>query len=943
MLAQATQLYEEDKFSEALDVAEKIYNLDATWLDNLLILASAHTQLRNHSESIFYNQQAIRVDPTFAEGYSNLGNTLKELGDINGAVHAYLKAIKLKPRFADAYNNLACAYAQLGRIDQAIETYRMALVVDPSLVEAHSNLGNMLKVKGNYQDAKKAYLEAIRIRPSHAISWSNLGGIFKEERDLKTAIEYYREAIRLMPQFADAYSNLGGVLKESGMIGEAKEAFKEAIRLRPDFAVAHGNLGNCYFDEGAVDTAIRSYKHAIQLEPNFPDAYNNLGNALRNKGDLDQAVACYRTALRLKADHPHAYNNLGNTLKDKGLVKEAMHCYATACRLMSNFPEAQNNLGALLKEQGKQRIAIAHFEEAIASDPNFAEALCNMGCCYKDLFEMEKAIQCFTSAIEKRPNFSDAYFCLGGCFHEVGRLVEAVKCYEKALELRPAFTSAFVRLLDAKSSIVDWTDRETELKRFREIIVQELHRDCHRLPCVEPFKAMTIPGFHPEQLRQLAEKHAKFGVRSSVAIVEGYRFRFRAKKPLSRLRIGYVSSDFGNHPVGRSMLGTISEHDRSSVEIFCYALRPDDMSHWRREFESNAEHFIDVSSESCFEIARRIHKDDIHVLVNLNGYTKGARNEIFALRPAPVQCQYLGFFGTMGANFVDYILADDVTCPTEHESHFTEKIVQLPSPFLVTDHKESFSSCREEGDAKFEDGDAFKESDNDSKKNQKERPTRVDVGLPEDKFVICCFAQHAKIDPAVFSCWCRVLKACPNTTLWLLAWTEQGRENLFKAAETHHVSRDRIVFSDVLPRKDHMQRCYLADLYVDTITCNSTNTLCDALWNGVPAVTVLGSTMSSRTSATVLRSMGLEKNVLSSIAEYEEKIVECAGNIEATWKMRDGIRARRNTLGLFDATAAARKLEKAYKLMWRKHEWGEEPSHIAFDAPSKSGATKAGD
>lgn len=936
MLAQARKLYEENKFRDAIDIADKIYNLDATWLDNLLILASAHMQLSNISEAIFYNQQAIRVDPNFGEAYSNLGNALKELGDVEGAIQAYSKSIKLKPKFADAYNNLACSYAQLGRIDQAIETYRMALVIDPSLADAHSNLGNMLKVKGKFTEAKKAYLEAIRLRPDFAIAWSNLGGIFKEENDLKTSVAYYKEALRLMPEFADAYSNLGGVLKESGMIEEAKKAFREAIRLRPDFAVAHGNLGNCLFEEGDLDGAMRSYRHALQLEPNYPDAYNNLGNAHREKGELDEAVACYRTTLRLKIDHPHAYNNLGNTLKDKGLVKEAMHCYATACRLMSRFPEAQNNLGSLLKEQGKRRVALAHYKEAIAADPKFAEAYCNMGSCHKDLHEIEEAIKCFTTAINIRPDFADAYYCLGGCFHGASRIRDAILCYEKALELRPEFPSAFARLHDARLRVADWTSRQESEERLREILLKQLHIDSHSLPCIEPFNAI-VQGVSPEQALPLAAKHAKFGVRSSIAIVEGHRFRFRAKKPSARLRVGYVSSDFGNHPVGRALLHTLKAHDRSAIEVFCYALRPDDMSKWRREYEQAVEHFVDVSSDTALNVARRIHGDCVNVLINLNGFTEGAMNEVFALRPAPVQAQYLGYPGTMGADFIDYVVGDEVVCPLTNADHFSEKIIHVSTPYLVTDHKHSFASLHESPGGTSGKEETKSTGEHGSKMPAQTRLTRGDVGLADDRFVFCCFAQHQKICPDVFTAWCRVLSTCPNTTLWLLAWTKEGKENLYKEAERRKISRDRIVFSDVLPRAEHMKRCHLADVYVDTLKFNSVNTICDMLWSGTPAITVLGKSMASRTAASALRSLDLDDCVLDSLATYEEKIVQLAGDMNAAFRMRKGIRTRVRSSALFDTKASAKKLEKAYRLMWRKHEWGKSPSHVT----SHSGASKA--
>lgn len=339
MMHKAQLLYNAGSYTDALSCCEKVYESDAHRTDNLLLLGAIHFQLRNFSESIFYNQQCIRVDANFAEAYSNLGNALKELGDLKGATKFYLKvpagwsvffvlicalhtirlrvlvqAVTLKPRFSDGYNNLASAYMLQGQTQQAMETYQMALVLNPDLVDAHTNLGNLYKATGDMEAAKHCYLEAIRIKPEFPIAWNNLAGIFKEEGQLTTSVAYYREALRLCPEFADAHSNLGNALKEQHMIQDAIACYQAAIKLRPDFAIAHGNLGSCYYDLGDYSSAIKAFNYAIQLEPNFPDAYNNLGNALKEEARLDDAINAYRSALHLKPDHPHAYNNLGERL-----------------------------------------------------------------------------------------------------------------------------------------------------------------------------------------------------------------------------------------------------------------------------------------------------------------------------------------------------------------------------------------------------------------------------------------------------------------------------------------------------------------------------------------------------------------------------------------------------------------------------------------------------
>jgi protein O-GlcNAc transferase len=904
MLAQSISSYSQAKFLEAESIATQIYQVDACWLDNLLLLSAIHFQLRNFSEALFYSQQALRVDPDFAEAFSNLGNALKELGDLEGAVQAYQKAIKLKPRYSDPYNNLATTYAQQGRIEDAVETYKMALLLNPSLVDAHSNLGNLYKAQGRFEEAKKSYLEAVRISPQFAIAWSNLGGIFKEEHNFKSAVSYYEEAIRIDPAFADAHSNLGCALREMGKIAEAKKALGRAIAIRPDFAIAHGNLASCFFAEGDLDEAIRKYKYAIQLEPNYPDAYNNLGNALRAASMLDEAIDSYRTALKLKLDHPHAYNNLGNALKEKGMVKEAVHCYTTACRLKPRFPEAQNNLGSLLKEQGKLRQAIAHFQEAVSIDPRFAEAYSNMGNAYKELGEVEEAIRCYTTAIKLKPDLAHAYCNLASAFRDTGRFQDAVTCYEKTLELAPDYSLAFVNLCFARASVCKWDTREEDVKKLLALVREEVEKE-NCLPAMQPYFALVFQ-MSLEVVQELARKYAKH-VRHSVSLMAMPTVHhFKPKKAHERLRVGYVASQFGNHPVAQAMASVFSLHDRLRFEVFCYSLGADDDSSGRRELEERVEHFKDLSEMTYFESARLIRSDHIHILVNLDGYMHGGGNQVFAMRPAPVQVSYMGYHATLGADYIDYLLADKVACPLELAEFYDEKIVHLPNTFVVADHKQSARSVL----------------------NQEGCATRADFGLPEAKVVYCCFSQHHKIDPPTFRTWMAILKRVPNSMLWLLHFPADTRENLVREAEALGVKASKLHFTELIPKKKHLERAALADVFLDTPAVNAFTTAADMLWAGTPIVTMTGQSMASRVCASMLHAAGLDDLVCTDLPDYEDKAVELGSNLEALWALRKKLETSRDSSPLFDTRRTVRALEKAMSAMWNKQEWGSPVDHI---------------
>lgn len=924
LLTLARQYYKLGRYGDARNVCEQVYQTDAYRTDNLLILGALHFQLRNFSEAIFYNQQAIRVDPHLAEAFGNLGNALKELGDLDGAVQFYLKAIKLKPRFCDAYNNLASSYMQQGRTKEAQETFQMALILNPELVEAHSNLGNLFKAQGKLEDAKRSFLEAIRIRPDFAIAWSNLAGIFKDQGDLETSVAYYEEALRLSPDFADAWSNMGNALKEMGpsRLEEAERAFKQAIKLRPDFAIAHGNLGSCAYDRGDIKYAIRQYKHALQLEPNFPDTHNNLANALREENRLDEAIGHYRAALRLKPDHPHAYNNLGNALKDKGLIKEAIHCYMTACRLMPRFAAAHSNLGSVLKEQGKLQQAVAHYQQAIDIDPMFAGAYSNLGNAYKDLGRLEEAIKCFTTSIRLKPDFADAYSNLAGAYRDSYRVDDAITCYRKALSLRPEFPDAFVALVYSLVHICDWRGRSAHLAKVEEILDKQLQAP-GSTPSMQPFYGLMCENLAPEKERELARRYADRAKRN-ITLLQMPAFRFRARKATEPLHVGYVSSNFGNHTIGHMLQSAVGMHNPSSFKVTCYSLCEDDLSEQHRRFRHIAQHFKDVSQMGPGDAAKLIYADRVHVLVDLNGYSSGSCLEIFALRPAPIQISALGYPGTLGADYIQYKLADPVAVPRESSTRerFIENMLYMPHSFVVSDHKQTADHVL--------DKDAC--------------PTRAVFGIPEDKFVFACFNQLFKIDPEIFACWMRIMKRIAGSVLWLLRFPGLGEANIRAEAKAHGIDPSRIYFSDVLPRQEHLLRVYLADICLDTPLYNGCASSCDVLWSGTPMISLATEGLCSRTGASVLAAAGVPELAVSTLDQYEELAVKLAKDTSGLWDLRQKLENLRHNSPLFDTERWVRDFEQCLEMAWGRYERGEDPTDlIVASEEAKTVSSPVGD
>ncbi|KAG2726328.1 hypothetical protein I3843_01G103100 [Carya illinoinensis] len=897
LMALAHQMYKAGNFKQALEHSNAVYERNPQRTDNLLLLGAIHYQLHDFDMCIAKNEEALRLDPGFAECYGNMANAWKEKGNIDFAIRYYLIAIELRPNFADAWSNLASAYMRKGRFNEAAQCCRQALALNPRLVDAHSNLGNLMKAQGLVQEAYNCYVEALRIQPNFAIAWSNLAGLFMEAGDLNKALQYYKEALKLKPTFSDAYLNLGNVYKALGMPQEAIGCYQRALQVRPDYVVAYGNLASLYYEQGNLELAIFHYKRAISLDSEFLEAYNNLGNALKDSGRVEEAIQCYHQCLTLQVNHPQALTNLGNIYMEWNMLSAAASCYKATLSVTTGLSAPFNNLAIIYKQQGNYADAISCYNEVLRIDPLAADGLVNRGNTYKEIGRVNEAIHDYGRAISIRPTMAEAHANLASAYKDSGLVEAAIRSYKQALILRPEFPEATCNLLHTLQCVCDWEDRESKFIEVEGILRKQIKMSV--IPSVQPFHAIAYP-IDPILALEISRKYA---AHCSI-IASRYSlppFNHPAPVPIKkegrigRLRVGYVSSDFGNHPLSHLMGSVFGMHDRENVEVFCYALSPNDGTEWRQRIQSEAEHFIDVSSMSSDMIARLINEDKIQILVNLNGYTKGARNEIFAMQPAPIQISYMGFPGTTGASYIHYLVTDEFVSPSCFSHIYSEKLVHLPHCYFVNDYKQK--NC-----------DVL---------DPKCQPKRSDYGLPEDKFIFACFNQLYKMDPDIFNTWCNILKRVPNSALWLLRFPAAGEHKLRTYASQRGVQLDQIIFTDVAMKNEHIRRSSLADLFLDTPLCNAHTTGTDILWAGLPMVTLPLEKMATRVAGSLCLATGVgEDMIVSSMKEYEERAVSLALNRSKLQDLTNRLKAVRLTCPLFDTARWVRNLERAYFKMW---------------------------
>jgi protein O-GlcNAc transferase len=512
----------------------------------------------------------------------------------------------------------------------------------------------------------------------------------------------------------------------------------------------------------------------------------------------------------------------------------------------------------------------------------------------------EEAIESLRRAAKADPGHAGTHVRLGGLLVSSHQFGAAGKAFARVLEIDPGHEEARAGLAACRAQLCDWREREAEIAAVRAAVARRL---AHGQPSpLSPSPAMVLGLPAAEQLaiaRDTAERLAK-GVAKTAADPPPWS----AARQGGRLRLGYLSSDFRDNALAHLTRRLYGLHDRGRFEVFCYSLGPDDGSEYRRGIAADCDVFVDLAAAAPAAAARRIREDGIGILVDLTGFAAGSRPEILALRPAPVQAVYL-YPGTLGGVFTDYFLGDPVITPLEHQPFFGERLVLLPHCYQVNDHLQPIAP---------------------------RRFARQEQGLPDEAFVFCSFNMHWKIEPVIWDVWMRILRRVPSGVLWLQDMAPPARENLRREAEARGVRADRLVFAPHYKKSEHLARCGLADLFLDTWICNAHTTASDALWSGVPVLTCPGDHLPARVAASLLHAAGLPEMAVAGLSVYEETAVRLAQDREALADLRARVAAARTSSPLYDTPRMVRDLERAFLAMWARHEQGEPPAPIVVES-----------
>ena len=734
--------------------------------------------------------------------------------------------------------------------EQAILPSRPANVDWPGeSVAAHRRRGNEFLSRGMLVEAGECYRQAISINPNHAESFVNLGFVLTQQKLYAEAERCLKQAVQIDPALEDAYFLLGGIARECGNLATAIENYRKTLELKPDFEIAYCDLCQVLFQNGQIENAKDIIERAISINPRFATFHFYLGNLYRHEGKLERAIMCYQKALSIEPDYLDAHYSIGNVLQDLGRLDQAEACYLRARAIDPDSVEVNNNLGVVLNEQGK----------------------------------LNEAVACFNKLLMLRPDFSVGHNNLGLIFEAQRNLHQAKACYRRALDANPDFHEAKINLLHIQQCLCDWKELGSLSEEIRRAVRGIRSATENPIP---PFAFLALAGTTPAEQRLCAENWVQSTFQNQIYKTEEIPFKFK-REPKSRIHIGYISADFREHPVSHLMAQVFELHDRERFQITAYSYGPDDGSEMRKRLENAFDDFVDIRELNYESAARRIYEDRVDILVDLTGYTEHSRTAILALRPAPVQVGYLGFLGTMGADFMDYIIADPFLIPPGHEKDYSEKIAYLPS-YQANDRHCAIA----------------------------ETPTRKACSVPEDGFVFCCFNQSYKILPDVFDVWMRLLKAVPNSVFWVYVSYPDAIENLRREAQARGVPPERLIFAERLPLDRHLARLRCADLFLDTLPYNAGTTASNALWAGLPVVTCAGETFSSRMAGSLLTALGLPELITSNLEDYYALALDLATDENQYQKIRKKVIANRESAPLFDSTNFTRNLEKTYQQMW---------------------------
>ncbi len=859
---------------EALASFDKALVVDGNLVEALVNRGNVLCDMARYDEALAAYDKAVGLKPNFEPGWYNRGNALRALGRFAEALTSYDRALAIKHDYVDALNNRGSTLQDMKDFAGALAGFDKVLSLTPFNVQALYNRGTALQELRRYAEALAAFDQALEIAPGFAAALNNRGAVLMYLRRPAQALENFDKALALAPQSADTLSNRANALRELKRLDAALQSVDAALALVPAHGEAFNNRGNILRDMQRPSEALASFDQALAIQPANPQFLCNRGVVMLDQKNFGPALEEFDKALGLEAGHVPSLYNRGHALRGLQRLGEAMAAYASVLAIDPHHADAFASRGDVLRETGHLPEALQSYDWALAIAPNNVADLNNRASILQHLGRLEEALECYDKALAIDPGFVDALYNRGNLLWlKFRRFAQARRDLERAAQIDPHYDYLKGDLLHLRMQQADWRDLEAQIAALIAGVREGKH-------IARPFIFQPVCD-EPRDLQTASVLYAAHRYPPAAQVTRG-------QNNSSKIRVGYVCDAFREQATSFLAAGLYEAHDKDRFELFAFDTGWDDASLLRRRMETAFGKFIDVSRLTDKNAAEKIAAMGIDILVNLNGYFGTERMGIFAHRPAPVQVNYLGFPATLGAPYMDYILADQTVIPAQELQFYNEQVVWLPDTYQVNDRARPIAQTL---------------------------PGRAENGLPENGFVFCNFNNIYKLTPAMFAVWMDILRRTEGSVLWLLESNREFPGHLKEAAARHGVAAERLVFAPAAAPADHLARMTLADLFLDGVPYNAHTTASDALWAGLPLLTCRGNAFAGRVAASLLGAIGLPELVAADMDAFVELALVLAADPQKLSAIRQKLAANRLTTPLFDTGRFARHIERAYETM----------------------------
>ncbi|HEX4027375.1 MAG TPA: tetratricopeptide repeat protein [Rhizomicrobium sp.] len=816
--------------------------------------------------------------------------SLHRQGDLTRAEALYLQILDADPRLFGPRYYLGLMRLQQGRHDEACDYLGEAVKVFPDEIGALMNYGVALRAAGRVEHALEVFERVLAIQPNIAEALYNRGVTLADLRRFELAVEAYDRALVIQPEMAAAQVNRAVALAAMGRFDDALAGYDRLLAMQPSNVMALNHRGLARRTLGRAAEALADYDRALTLKPDFIEAMYNRGVALLDLERAADALAMFDAVAAAYQNNAEMWSNRGLALWNLKRPDEALASYERALTLEPGFAEAWGNRGLALRDMGRLQEARASFETVLTLEPNNAVAMNSHGNVLRDMNLFDEAINSYSAALQARPNYAEALINRGYAYwsrkqHDAG-MADVVR----GLKLEPDYPYGRGEVLHARMYSADWHDFAASRAELETLVRAGK-------PAIQPFNFQAVAGTPAD-----AQACSRIWAKDKYPEVAGRPHDPATRRGEKKIRIGYVSGEFRQQATAILMAGLYERHDRECFEIIAIDSGGNDLSPMRTRLETAFDRWIAITGLSDDQAADVIRDAGIDILVNLNGFFGEARMGVFTRRPAPIQVNYLGFPATLGAAYIDYIIADKVVIPPAEQAFYDEQVVYLPGSYQAND---------------------------DRGRPMAKTPSRAEVGLPEKSVVFCSFNTAYKLTPDTFDSWMRILKQVDGSVLWLLESADPFAANLRREAQARGVAADRLIFAPVLETDEHLARLGLADMFLDGLPYNAHTTGSDALWAGVPLITRKGTTFPGRVAASLLGAIGLSELVTGSAEEFEALAVKLASDPKALKKVRAKLARNRDKSALFDTDRFRRNIEAAYTQIWERWLAGEKPKGFA--------------